>query len=47
VDRFFDEVLVMAEDPAVRTNRLALLERLASLFLGIADISQILPEQAA
>lgn len=47
VDRFFDEVLVMAEDPAVRANRLALLERLASLFLGIADISQISPEQAA
>ncbi len=47
VDRFFDTVLVMAEDEAVRSNRLRLLARLAGLFLGIADISQISPEQAS
>ncbi len=41
VDRFFDEVLVMAEDPAVRANRLALLARLRRLFLHLADVSQL------
>lgn len=39
VDRFFDEVLVMADDPAVQQNRLALLSRLRKLFLHTADIS--------
>ena len=39
VDAYFDEVLIMAEDPAVRANRLALLSGLRGLFLGIADIS--------
>ncbi len=41
VDEFFDKVLVMSPDPAVRANRLFLLKRLSELFLGIADISQI------
>lgn len=41
VDRFFDEVLVMDEDPAVRQRRLALLSRLRSLFLQVADISHL------
>lgn len=39
VDAFFDEVMVMAEDAAVRANRLALLARLRALFLQVADIS--------
>jgi len=39
VDGFFDEVMVMAPDPVVRANRLALLGQLNQLFLGIADIS--------
>ena len=39
IDRFFDEVMVMAEDDAVRNNRLALLNRLRNLFLRVADIS--------
>ena len=41
VDRFFDEVLVMAEDEALRRNRLALLGRLQNLFLQVADISYL------
>ena len=41
VDRFFDEVLVMAEDEALRKNRLALLGRLQNLFLQVADISYL------
>lgn len=45
VDQFFTEVLVMAEDPALRRNRLALLGRLAQLFLSVADISQIVLER--
>lgn len=39
VDQFFDDVLVMAEDPKVRDNRLALLVQLRALFLQVADIS--------
>jgi glycyl-tRNA synthetase beta chain len=39
VDAFFDQVMVMADDPAIRANRLALLNRLSALFLGVADIS--------
>jgi glycyl-tRNA synthetase beta chain len=39
VDRYFDAVMVMAEDPAVRATRLALLARLHRLFLRVADIS--------
>ena len=41
VDRFFDDVLVMAEDERVRGNRLALLRRTLSLFYRIADISRL------
>lgn len=39
VDDFFDSVMVMVDDQAVRTNRLALLQQLRNLFLQIADIS--------
>jgi len=41
VDTFFDEVLVMDPDEAVRRNRLALLARLRGLFMGIADVSRL------
>jgi glycyl-tRNA synthetase beta chain len=41
VDTFFDDVMVMVDDPAVRDNRLALLHSLRSLFLNVADISQL------
>jgi glycyl-tRNA synthetase beta chain len=41
VDRFFDDVLVMAEDPKVRANRLGLLAQALSLFYRIADISKL------
>jgi len=46
VDDFFDKVLVMAQDPAIRANRLSLLEKLSELFLSIADISQIVLEHS-
>ena len=39
VDSFFDNVMVNAEDPALRQNRLAILNTLQSLFLQVADIS--------
>jgi len=39
VDRYFDAVMVMADDVRVRANRVALLEGLRSLFLRVADIS--------
>ena len=41
VDRFFDEVMVMAEDAAVRKNRLALLSELLREFTTIADFSEM------
>ncbi|MBV9885792.1 MAG: glycine--tRNA ligase subunit beta [Acidobacteria bacterium] len=41
VDRFFEEVMVMAEDEAVRKNRLALLSELLREFTTIADFSEI------
>lgn len=39
VDNFFDDVMVMAEDEAIRNNRLAMLNQLRNLFLRVADIS--------
>jgi len=41
VDAFFDQVLVMDQDAAVRANRLALLRALAGLFLEVADIGRL------
>jgi glycyl-tRNA synthetase beta chain len=47
VDRFFTDVLVMAEDPQLRRARLALLTHLRSAVLrNIGDISEIAPEEA-
>jgi glycyl-tRNA synthetase beta chain len=44
VDKFFDDVLVMAPDPHVRQSRLRLLRRLETLILKLADISEIVAE---
>jgi glycyl-tRNA synthetase beta chain len=41
VDRFFDEVMVMTDDEALKTNRLALLSRLREPFHSVADISRL------
>lgn len=41
IDAFFDGVLVMAEDEAVRTNRLRLLGRIVARIGGVADLSRI------
>ncbi|NOQ64724.1 MAG: glycine--tRNA ligase subunit beta, partial [Methyloprofundus sp.] len=41
VDTFFDDVMVMCDDLELRANRLALLNKLAQLFLQIADISKL------
>ena len=46
VDRFFIEVLVMAEDVNLRKARLSLMAQLRDLVLAIADISELAPEQA-
>jgi glycyl-tRNA synthetase beta chain len=45
VDRFFDKVLVMAEDREVRQNRLRLLKKLDELFSGIAHFAEIAQKQ--
>ena len=41
VDRFFDDVMVMADDEKLRSNRLALLDRLRFLFMRLADFSKL------
>lgn len=41
IDAFFDDVMVMADDEATRSNRLALLGELRALFLEVADISRL------
>jgi glycyl-tRNA synthetase len=41
INHFFDIVLVMAEEPAVRQNRLGLLQRIAALADGVADLSKL------
>jgi glycyl-tRNA synthetase beta chain len=41
VDQFFDEVMVMTDDPAIRANRLALLSEMENLFLSVADLSRL------
>ncbi len=41
VDAFFDDVMVMTDDTALRDNRLALLNVLSGLFLRVADISKL------
>jgi glycyl-tRNA synthetase beta chain len=41
VDAFFDDVMVMDKDPALRANRLALLGTLREMFSGIADLSRL------
>ncbi|NIB39502.1 glycine--tRNA ligase subunit beta [Pseudomaricurvus alkylphenolicus] len=45
VDAFFDNVMVMADDLALRNNRIALLSRLRNLFLQVADISLLVPSK--
>jgi glycyl-tRNA synthetase len=41
INRFFDEVLVMHEDPALRQNRLALLHEIWGLSRGIVDVTKL------
>ena len=41
VDQFFDDVMVMTEDEAIKNNRLALLKQLSDSFLQVADFSCI------
>ncbi len=44
IDKFFDDVLVMDKDEAIKTNRLRLLLHVRSLFRQVADLSQIVIE---
>ena len=41
IDRFFDEVTVNDEDPALRENRLLLLSNIRAVMDGVADFSRI------
>ncbi len=41
IERFFDDVLVMAEDETLRRNRLGLLQRIAALADGVADFGKL------
>jgi glycyl-tRNA synthetase beta chain len=42
IDDFFNAVMVNADDPAVRGNRLSLLKSVDDLFMSFADFSQIM-----
>ena len=39
IDHFFEEVMVMHEDPTIRANRIALVSRVHRLFTAVADIA--------
>jgi glycyl-tRNA synthetase beta subunit len=41
INRFFDAVLVMADDPALRQNRLGMLQSISSLPAGVADLAKL------
>jgi glycyl-tRNA synthetase beta subunit len=41
IDTFFDDVLVMAEEPALRTNRLALLNKVGQNIYAVADLTKL------
>ena len=41
ITKFFDNVFVMAEDPKIRNNRLALLQQLANVTKGIVDLTEL------
>ncbi len=41
IDKFFDEVLVMAKEPALRANRLALLNRIGQNVYAVADLTKL------
>ena len=45
VAKFFDDVMVMADDAKLRDARLRLLRRLEGLILQLADVSEIVPEE--
>jgi len=47
LDEFFDKVMVMVDDEAVRSSRLYLLETVASTFQSIADFSEVVTERKA
>lgn len=41
IDAFFDQVMVMDNDPGLRANRLELLRQMRELFAGVADLSRL------
>jgi glycyl-tRNA synthetase len=41
ISKFFEDVLVMADDPGVRENRLGLLQRIGAMAKGLADFSKL------
>ena len=45
VDKFFDDILVMAENEEIRNNRLSLLKEVSQLFTRFADFSKIVTEK--
>jgi glycyl-tRNA synthetase beta chain len=47
VDEFFSQVMVMAEDPVIRMNRISLLDCVSRLFKSVADISRMVIEKNA
>ena len=46
LEKFFEEVMVMVDDPAVRANRMALLRRVGEAALKIADVTKIVVDRS-
>jgi glycyl-tRNA synthetase beta chain len=46
LEKFFDEVMVMVDDPAVRTNRMSLLRKVGEAALRIADVTKIVVDRS-
>jgi glycyl-tRNA synthetase beta chain len=46
LETFFDEVMVMVDDPAVRSNRMSLLRKVGNAVLRIADVTRIVVDRS-
>jgi len=46
LEKFFDEVMVMVDDPAVRSNRMSLLRKVGDAVLKIADVTKIVVDRS-
>ena len=46
LETFFDDVMVMVDDPSVRANRMSLLRKIGNTVLRIADVTKIVVDRS-